>query len=44
MQISEQYDFLDDELSPGQDDDLLSEGETELKDIKKDYEQKKNRK
>ena len=39
MQISEQYDFLDDELSPGQDDDLLSEGETELKDTKKDYEE-----
>ena len=39
MQISEQYDFLGDELSPGQDDDLLSEAETELKDTKKDYEE-----
>ena len=39
MLISEQHGFFDDETIPGRDKDLLSEGETELKDIKKDYEE-----
>ena len=39
MQISEQHGFFDDETIPGRDNDLLLEGETELEDIKKDYEQ-----
>ena len=39
MLISEKYYFFDDETSPGRDGYLLLEGETELKDTKKDYEE-----
>ena len=39
MLISEQYDFFGDETSSGGDGDLFLEGETELKDTKKDYEE-----
>lgn len=41
MQISEQFDFFDDEISPVRDDDFPSEGETKnkLKDIKIYYEE-----
>ena len=41
MQISEQYDFFDDETSPVQNDNLLSVCETEnkLKNLKKYYEE-----
>ena len=39
MLISEQYDFFGDETSSGGDGDLFLEGETELKDTKKNYEE-----